>query len=304
MSIAEGFEEFVAVVEEGSLTAAAAALGMPRPTLSRRLARLEERLSVRLLHRTTRRQTLTSQGEALYRKARWVMEAARDAEDEVRRLDGVPRGLLRVSIPSGMPKEILSGWALGFLEAYPEVQLEMVSSSVPVDIVAEGFDAAVHIGRVVQGSVIVRSVVRNQRIAVASPGYLAQRGRPTSVEELAQHECILECAADRSPVRDWPLLGGGQVRVGGSLVTTESGLRLHACVSGYGIALVARREVRSELAAGTLVQLLPDDVGGLIRVSLVYADRVFLEPKVRVFVDFLAERMQAAVASRDRRFES
>ena len=142
MSNAEGFEEFVAIIDCGSVTGAAEGLGLPRPTLSRRLARLEERLGVRLIHRTTRRMTMTPQGELLYAKARRVVQAAREAEAEVRRLDGVPRGLLRVSVPTGMPAMLFGEWVGEFLQRYPEVELEMVASSAHVDLAAEGFDLA------------------------------------------------------------------------------------------------------------------------------------------------------------------
>src|SRR5690606_25905690 len=138
----EGFEGFVEIVERGSLTAAADALGLPRATLSRQLTRLEERLGVRLLHRTTRKVTATRAGEALYERARRVVDEARAAVEEVRRHDDVPRGLLRVTTPptyDGFLAEPL----LSFVERWPGVQLEVDASARTVDLIAEGFDAAI-----------------------------------------------------------------------------------------------------------------------------------------------------------------
>ena len=166
---ADGFEEFVAIVDNGSVSAAAESLGLPRATVSRRLARLEERLGVRLLHRTTRRMTLTPGGALLHRKASRLVTAARELEAEVRRLDGVPRGLLRMSIPPGTADSFITGWIVEFLRLYPEVSVELVASSVHVDLVAEGFDLALRHGTIDDASLIARTISVSVTIAVASP---------------------------------------------------------------------------------------------------------------------------------------
>ncbi|MEM6995425.1 MAG: LysR family transcriptional regulator, partial [Myxococcota bacterium] len=140
--VAAGFEEFVSIVNRGSVTGAAEALGLPRPTVSKRLARLEARLGVRLLHRTTRRMKLTEQGELLYDRARRVVHAAHEAEAAVQRLDDVPRGLLRVAVPPRVPEGVFTQWLAAFLDAYPEVSLDVVGTDPHIDLVAEGFDVA------------------------------------------------------------------------------------------------------------------------------------------------------------------
>ena len=166
MSAAEGFEEFVAVVEAGSLTAAAEALGLPRATLSRRLARLEERLGVRLLHRTTRRLTLSLAGERLYETARQVVRMAKESEADVQRLDGVPRGLLRVSLPAGLHRPMAT-WVAEYMRAYPEVQVELVGSPERVDLVGEGFDLALRATEPEDASLVARTLARVRLLAVA-----------------------------------------------------------------------------------------------------------------------------------------
>ncbi|MCB9764217.1 MAG: LysR family transcriptional regulator [Alphaproteobacteria bacterium] len=298
MSTAEGFEELVTVVEEGSLTAAARALGLPRPTLSRRLARLEERLGVRLVHRTTRRLSVTPAGEALYAKARLVVQVAREAEAEARRVDDVPRGLLRVSVPTGAPQQVLARWLVGFLDAYPEVQVEVVASSAHVDLVGEGFDVALRAGPVEDTSLIAHPLVRNERIAVASPAYLQARGTPCRPEDLRDHDCIVGYRAGIAPETHWPACGGGSIPVHGRLCTNQMEVRLHAAIQGQGIAMVFARLAAAALADGRLTQVLPDQLRHPERVSLVYRERAFLEPKIRAFVDHLSEAVRVSRAGR------
>ena len=286
MRAGEGFEELVAIVEAGSLTAAARELGLPRPTLSRRLARLEEELGVRLLHRNARRLTLTSQGQALYARARPIVGAAREAEEAVRRLDGVPRGLLRVSLPMGMPP-ITAQWMCDYLERYPEVRLETVASAEHVDLVAEGFDVALRVGPVEEPAWVARTLMTTRLIAVASPAYLSRRGTPTTARELEGHDCLIGFRAGRVPDRVWPLLDGGSVSVSGVWASNDAAVRFHGALRDRGIALVPDRLASPSVEAGALVHVLPAIVGRDERISAVYPDRQFLDPKVRAFVDLL-----------------
>ena len=297
MSTAEGFEEFVTIVESGSVTAASAALGMPRPTLSRRLARLEERLGVRLLRRSTRRLTLTEHGEALYARARRVVAAAREAEAEVRRLDGVPRGLLRVSVPTEMPQGLLSQWLIDFLDACPEVHLEVIATAEHADLVASGIDVALWAG-VDDPSVIVRTLANDPWVAVASPRYLAARGTPDSPAALAGHNCIVGFGPQGTPESRWPLRDGGWVPVSGTLAVNQMGVRIQAARRHLGITLATDRVVAGELQRGELAVVLPGVLGRRERLGLVYAEREHLDPKVRAFVDFIAERIAEVRARR------
>lgn len=296
MSAAEGYEEFVSIVECGSITSAAQSLSLPRPTVSRRLARLEERLNVRLLHRTTRRLQMTPQGEALYATARRVVRAAREVEAEVRRLDGVPRGLLRVSIPTRVPADLFAGWFAEFLSVYPEVSLEAVASAAHVDLVGEGFDVALRAGPIEDASLIARVVATNVLMAVASPQYLTEHGTPHDAESLADHNCIVGYRAGSAPELRWPLLDGGSAPVSGTLATNQMELRREAARRHLGIALLVDYIAAGDIASGDLVPVLPDLIGRHDRVSLVYADRAFVDPKVRAFVDFFASRMDAVRA--------
>lgn len=297
MSLAEGYEEFVAIVDVGSLTGAADALGMPRPTVSRRLARLEERLGVRLLHRTTRRLTMTRAGALLYEQASRIVDAARAVEAEVLRLDGVPRGLLRITAPTSLPPTF-ADWMVAFLERYPEVRMELVTSSVNVDLIAAGFDVALRRGVIDDASLIARTIVIDESIAVASQKYLDENGTPDNAEALTKHDCIAVYHSGRAADLQWPLLDGGTVGVSGRLRTSEMTMQIEAARAGLGIALVSRHGAAEHLASGALVQVLPDVVGSRERVSLVHADREFVEPKVRAFIDFFIETFQRSRAGR------
>ncbi|MCP4810705.1 MAG: LysR family transcriptional regulator [Proteobacteria bacterium] len=279
----QGLEELVAVVEHGSLSAASRALGVPRPTLSRRLDRLEEELGVRLVHRTTRRLTLSREGEVLYDRAKHLVRGVRDAVEEVRRLDGTPRGLLRVAVPTELPQEVVSGWLKAFLDVHPEVQLEWIAIDGPVDVRAE-FDVALSADADLDPSLVVRTLSRNARIAVASVDYLALRGTPRVPGDLADHAIIRGVDAGGAAETSWPLRSGGTVPVRGAFVANQHGMQIQAARRGLGVALVFDGLVTAELASGELVHVVRD-VGRDQRACLVYADRRFLDPKVRAFVD-------------------
>ncbi len=276
--LAAGFEEFVAIVDHGSVTGAAQALGLPRPTVSKRLARLEERLGVRLLHRTTRRMKLSESGEALYEKARRVVHAAREAEAAVQRLDDVPRGLLRVAIPPRVPEVVFTEWLAEFLVAYPEVSLDVVGTDVHVDLVAEGFDVALRYGVIEDTSLVSRILVTNSAIAAASPSYLQEHGTPTTAEDLADHNCIVGYTGANVPNPRWPRLDGASAHVNGTLMTNHEGLRLEAARRGLGIAIVIDRTAKELFATGELVWVLPEVIGRRDSARLVYREREFLDP--------------------------
>ena len=165
----EGFETFVSIVEAGSISAAARALGVPRETLSRRLLRLEERLGVWLLHRSSRQLDLSPAGEVLFGRVRPLVLAAREANEAVRALDGEPRGLLRVSVPPGGGGLAMAELARGFLTARPKVELELLATTRHVDLIGEGFDVALRAGEVTDPRLVARRLTQNRLVGVAAP---------------------------------------------------------------------------------------------------------------------------------------
>ena len=274
-------EEFVAVVDAGSISGAARALGLPRATLSRRISALEAELEVRLIHRSTRRLVLTHAGEALARRARRVVREADEAWAAVRRLDDTPRGLLRVS-DNG---EWMDPLFVQFLARYPEVSLEVRVTTRRVDLVAEGVDVAIRFGEVRDPQLIVRKVWREVRVVVAAPAYLSRKNTPTCPAELMHHDCMVWFSEGTHSVREWPLLGGGTVPVGGRLVANSIHLMHSAALAGLGLVLLPKTLVSADLASGALVPVLEDSVGSDASASLVYVDRQYIQPKVRAFID-------------------
>lgn len=277
--------EFATIVAAGSITAGAKAMGVPRATLSKRLSGLEHDLGVRLLHRGTRRMVLTEAGEELYRRARRLSADASAAWAAVQRLDDKPRGLLRVSVTSVSDNDLFTD----FLADFPEIQLEVRVTTLHVDLVADGVDVAVRIGRVKDPNLIVKRVHTVFSTVVGAPDYLAQNGTPMVPSDLAGHACIVGFAGEWAPTRTWPLLDGGTFPVDGRLAGNSMMLTRAAVLRGQGLALMPGPVVARDVEAGSLVPVLQDSVGEEMPVSIVYADRKFIEPKVRVFVDRAAE---------------
>jgi len=281
---ATGFQEFVAVVEAGSVSAAARELGVPRASLSRRLSGLEERLGVRLLHRTTRRLAMTDAGQELFRRASRIVTQTRDALDAVQRLDGVPRGLLKVSIPPDRGEQF-SELIAGYVTAFPEVEVEILATTRHVDLVAEGVDVAIRAGRVRDASLIGRKLQSTDIIAAAAPEYIERHGAPESVADLENHDCIVGFVRGEKTQRTWPLKDGGSIPVHGRVSTNGLPLAIHLALRGVGIALVPMMVVHREIQDGRLIPVLRELIGTQGTVTVVYPEREYLDPKVRAFVD-------------------
>lgn len=282
----------VAVVELGSLTAAGEQLGLPRATLSRRLSRLEDQLGTRLVHRTTRRITPTEAGLMLYQRARPIIEAVAAATDAVRAGDGVPRGLLRVTVP---PDSGLSGLFAAFLDAHPGVQLQVFATTRHVDLVAEGVDVALRAGTLRGASLVSRRLYRLRMIAVASRSYAEQRGLPADPSELVDHACLVRFEHGERPRRQWPLRDGSTVAVHARYASNDLRMLLGAVRIGAGIALLPQPAIAHALDTGALVAVLPDTLGPMREggIWVVYPDRRLMPPRVRAFISFAVEWAQS-----------
>ena len=275
---------FARVVEAASLSSAARSLGIPRATIGRRLARLEEKLGARLLRRSTRALALTDAGEAFYRHARIVLDAVTQAEASVRRGDDRIRGTLRLAIPPmGDPSfnRLISDFAL----AHPEVRILVNASTRHVDLLREGYDLALRAGTIAEPGLVARTLARDALGAVASPGYLKAHGAPRSARDLRQHRCLSGFTRGEVPVTHWPRRRGGRVPIESQLISNDLALVADAAVRGLGIALLPLTLVGPEIERGELVQVLPDLIGAEARVAMVYPEKEFLPPQVRAFID-------------------
>lgn len=280
--------EFLAITDAGSISEAARFLGLPRATLSRRLAALEADLGTRLLIRRTTRLALTHAGEELRKRAARIVADSDEAWDAVRRLDDRPRGLLRVSVTGPYFLDLF----VQFLCDFPEVRIEVQSTPRHVDLLAEGVDVAVRIGPVRDQDLVARRLHTDRLIAVASPEYLAKSGTPTKASELTGHNCIGGVFGDWTPNTKWPLWKGGEISVSGRLSANDIALVRKAALDGLGIGLLASAVVAEDVVEGRLLPVLLDEVGAELPVSLVYPDREYLDPKVREFADRATEVIQ------------
>jgi DNA-binding transcriptional LysR family regulator len=291
---------FTRTVEAKSLSRAAAELGAPRATIGRRLARLEERLAVRLLRRTTRALALTDAGDAFYRHARIVLDAVEQAEASVRKSDTVVRGTLRVATPP-MLDPGFNALVCDFARAYPEVQIHIDASTRHVDLLREGYDVALRAGTELEPGLVGRTLSRTSAVAVAAPAYLAAHGTPRRVRDLRTHQCLLGFTGGGLPQTHWPKAGGGKISVNGSFVSNDITLLLDAAVRGLGIAVLPTLIVGALLDRGALVRVLPELIHAESRVTIVFQEKELLPPQVRAFIDVLVAWVPIALdAARNR----
>lgn len=285
----EQIDAFVAIVEHGGISAAARALDRDPSVISRRLDALEARLGVRLLSRTTRRITPTEVGAAYLTRVRTILAELSAADAEAAEGAATPRGLLRLSLPATYARRWIAPLLPAFVATYPQLELELLHSDRFVDLVAEGFDAAVRIGELSDSSLVVRRLASFETVLCASPDYLARRGAPSQPEDLAGHECL------RFPKEGfrtgWKLCNGDASvtqRVSGSIISDEGEGLLVACLAGAGILPASEWEIGQELADGRLVRVLPGwrfDADGAVQVVL--PSGRLMPAKTRVFIDWL-----------------
>ena len=258
----DGIATFVAVAEAKGFRAAGERLGVSHSAVSQALRRLEERLGVPLVRRTTRSVHLTDAGEQLYASARPALDEVRAAVAAVGELGDKPRGTLRVHTSS--PAQTIIGESLlaGFLSQNPYVQLDLVVSDAPVDIVAEGFDAGIQLGEVIDKDMIAVPLTGDLRLAVVgAPSYFARRGVPTHPRDLVEHDCLnWHPTADAPPYR-WEFTENGRdfsVAVPARVLSTGSAINRGLAIAGLGITLSYEDHVRGALAEGKLVSVLEE----------------------------------------------
>ena len=281
---------FTRVVQNGSFTAAAAQLDMPKSTVSRKVSELEERLNARLLQRTTRKLSLTDVGRTYYDYCARIVAEIEDAERAVGSLQDTPRGLLRVTC--GPNSVFLAPIITDYLKKYPEVTLELVSTARAVDLVEERFDLGIRAGTLPDSTLIARSLGLVSWFLVATPAYLRKRGRPRSPADLAKHDCLFfgPGLGDVGPRLE---KDGDVVRLAVSprMMVTEMDILRAVAVASLGIALLPAFQCVDDLRARRLEQVLRDWKAPSVPVQAVYPSTRHLSPRVKTFVDHLQQRM-------------
>jgi DNA-binding transcriptional LysR family regulator len=283
---------FVRVVERGSFTLAADELELSRAVVSKYVSRLEERLGARLLHRTTRRLSLTEAGAALFEASRGALERIEEAEAAVAQLQSEPRGRLRVSAPMSFGILHLGPAMSEFARAHPRVTLDVRLDDRYVNLVEEGVDVAIRIGNLSDSSLVARKLTTTRAVACASPAYLAEHGEPETPEDLASHDCLLYSYLSTANVwrfaapdgREIPVAVTGSFRINNGIVLAE------AAAAGRGILMAPSFYVAPLLRDGRLKRILPGYRLRELGIHAVWPQRDHVPPKVRAFVDFLARR--------------
>ncbi|WP_325470552.1 LysR family transcriptional regulator [Luteibacter sp.] len=282
----------VSVVETGNFARAADALGLSPSGVSRAVSRLEERLGVRLLHRTTRSVTLTDEGERLYAQVGPLLSGIEDAALAAAGDSQAVRGRLRVSLDAMFARQVIAPQLAAFMARYPALELEIVTRDELGDLVADGIDVAVRFGVPPSSSLIGRKLLETRVLTVAAPAYLAAHGRPAAPKDLVDHRCIqFRDPVTRRPF-DWEFHRKGKVlpvETTGPLLVNDSGIMFAVCVAGAGIAQVLAVSVQDALADGRLVELFPDWAEESFPLYAFYPSRKNAPPKVRAFVDFCVE---------------
>ena len=285
---------FMAVVDAGSFIAGGQAMGLSRSAAGKAVIRLEDRLGVRLLNRTTRTLSLTDEGRMFYERGLQILASVDEAEASVAGQNSAPRGVLRLTVPDAFGRLVVLPLLEKYLRAWPDIQVEVSFTDRLADIVEEGFDLAIRIGATATDTRLVSRVIATYKARLcASPSYLAERGEPRDVDDLAVHDCLI--FAGRSQRQGWRFRGEG-----GSWIKAQGRSRLRldsaeairdAALAGLGIALLPDFLVTDDLAAGRLRQILADLETDDAKIVTLYPDKRLLEPRVRRFIDLLVEEL-------------
>ena len=294
---------FARVARERSFTKAARALGMPKSTVSERVARLEAKLGVRLLERTTRSLRLTASGTAYFGRVSRIIQELDDAEVAVTAAHAMPRGLLRVGSPLLFAQVFLAEVVSDYLSRFPDVQVEMVVADRAFDILEEDLDVAIHVLGTMDAQLVARKLGIGERVCVASPGYIATRGMPELPTDLAEHDCLVS-GPTRHLTWSFDDKSGASHAVAVVARYAVSSLELvhRAALTGHGIAVLPSFLCASDLARGKLVRVLERWSPGEVVVHLVYPSSRHLSARVRAFVDLVMARLPSFPSSlgRDR----
>ena len=283
---------FVRVVEAKGFSAASGVLGLSPSAVSKLITRLETRLGVRLLQRTTRALHLTTEGEAFYAAARRIVSEIETIEDQITGQRDTPHGLLRVTTSLAFSTHQLAPVILEFMARHPLVELELLPTDRVVDMVEEGVDIAIRIGRLADTSFMARKIGEDKRLICAAPAYLARHGTPRRPEDLARHNCIV--SRERPYLNRWQFRIDGEIReieVAGRVAISEGEMQMQLALQGIGIVRLTRLTMAQAIRDGALVPLLgafsADDP---VAIHAVYPHRRHLAPKVPAFVNFLIEK--------------
>jgi DNA-binding transcriptional LysR family regulator len=280
----DGMALFVRIVEDGSLSAAARSLRLPKATVSRRLALLEASIGAPLLMRSTRALSLTDTGRRFFDRVQPIVREAEAAQSEARTATTEPSGMLRVTAPVAFGEAIIAPRLMGLLQQYPRIHADLHFSDDRVNIIAEGFDLAIRMGELVDSELISRRLTELPIVIVAAPSYVAAHGNPETASDLRHHTAILT----RKTLDHWDV-DGETVRVTWRICTGNVTVTRDAVRAGLGITRLPEFFVSEDLATGRLVRLLPDSETPKRPVTALYPRSIVPSPALRIFLNALPE---------------
>ncbi|APH73842.1 LysR family transcriptional regulator [Aquibium oceanicum] len=297
MAYLDNVAVFVRVVELGNLSAAGRDMRISPAVASNRIKELEKHLGVRLFNRTTRQLMPTEQGRVFYDGARKVLEAVADAEAAVSALSGQPRGTIRVTAPLGLGRRMIASGIPEFRARYPDIEVRLRLSDHEVDIMKEGIDVAFRLGLLEDSSLRMRGVMDCERVLVAAPRYLEEHGEPETPEDLLKHDCLM-LRYPGAREHFWTLQtpsGPRKLDVRGPYDSDDGDVLTGWAIAGHGIVLKPRFEVEPFIRDLRLKVILPDVPPQPVQLAAVYPHRQYQDTKVRLLLDFMADRCQRMI---------
>lgn len=289
-----GITAFVQVAETRSFTEAGRLLEISSSAVGKSVARMEERLGVRLFHRSTRSVTLTAEGELFLERCKRIIQEAEQAEIELSQLAEAPRGKLRISVP--LQNTLIFPLLAGFMQAYPQIELDVDLSDRMVDIVEEGFDAVIRTGQPSDSRLMSRKLGEYKLELVASPAYLARHGRPTHPDQLRNHACLMHKFPASGALERWPVRAEdaeSDPELGKVITCTTTDALAHLALEGLGIACLADFSTIDALREGKLEKLLPEFTDHRGSLWMLWPSSRNATPKLRVLIDYFKEHIAA-----------
>jgi len=286
----EGIDEFVAVAECSQFTAAAERLGVSSSHISRQVMRLEERLQTRLLYRSTRRVTLTEAGQTFLQHCQRLQDGREEALRAVGDLTSEPKGMLRMTCAVAYGERFIVPLVTRFMSLYPQLRVDIELSNRPLDLVHEGLDLAIRLGRLQDSRLVATRLAPRRMYLCASPSYLERYGRPHSLSELSRHNCLTHSYFGKSL---WHFEQDGEqvsVPVQGNISANEASTLLRATLAGAGVAMLPTYQAGVHIHSGELVRLLPNAEPRRMNIYAVYASRKHMPAALRSMLDFLVLR--------------
>ncbi|NUU39289.1 LysR family transcriptional regulator [Pseudomonas sp. C2B4] len=285
---------FYLLANKGSLAATARELGITPPAVSKRLTALEARLGIRLVNRTTRSMSLTSEGELYFSQAARILTQINELEQLVSSSRATPKGLIRVNASLGFGRRHIGPALAAFYAQYPEVEIQLEISDHPLDLATHGFDLGIRFGTLPDAAFHARKIASNRRLLCASPLYLDKHGTPQKLSDLQHHNCIF-IRQNESPYGVWSFTNGGHtdnIKVHGALGCNDGEVALNWALEGYGILLRAEWDIARYVRSGRLRLVLEDQTPTRADVYAVYPQQLHLSARVRSLIDFLIERFK------------